>query len=126
MSCTDLDDKSSAPLKRADRRGPGEAGGTRAVGCDTTGTDADVDTGGVGAIDRSVPDDAGDVICGPDDVMTSRELTPNVATIDPDGDDDTTDGEDGANLTERGCASCGCRPLSACHCCCKWRCTDVS
>ena len=86
MSCTDLDDKSSEPLKRADRRGPGEVGGTRAVGRDTTGTDADVDTDGAGAIDRSTPDDVGDVICGPDDVITSRELTPNVVAIDPDGD----------------------------------------
>ena len=114
VSCIDCRDKSTVPAKREDRRGPGGSGGR-----------FDEGRGGNGATDEgpTLVTTGGDVI-GPE-VDIPRRPTPKCVTIE--GDDSLTEGEpcpdgdesvDGANLCERGCASCGCRPVSDCHCRC--------
>ena len=87
----------------------------------------DAGRGGNGAIGEgpTLVTTGGDVI-GPE-VDIPRRPTPKCVTIED--DDSPTEGEgdaDGANLCERGCASCGCRPVSDCHCCCMCRRCKVS
>ena len=133
VSCIDCLDRSIVPAKREDRRGPGGAGGRGAADEAGDRVDVGVGCGGNGATDEdpTLFTTGGDVI-GPE-VDMPRRPTPKCVTIE--GDDSLTEGEpcpdgdesvDGANLCERGCASCGRRPVSDCHCCCMCRRCEVS